>query len=154
MSFFNLLIVLLTCFQQHLDSILWWGDFIFQNWPSVRKWRWNLSHVLLTDYFPRLIITPSLVSLTLWKWMSKWLTDHLVALLDEWNNFLERINCRKDSKIWENEEKVLQVRYWVSLRAQTLQRTGIWYYHLVQIHLCWLVLGTNFLCCCSYRNDV
>ncbi|XP_048434519.1 callose synthase 5-like [Pyrus x bretschneideri] len=49
---------------------------------------------------------------------------------DEWNNFMERLNCKKDSEIWENEENVLQLRHWVSLRGQTLCRTvrGMMYY--------------------------
>ncbi|KAL8034672.1 hypothetical protein ABFX02_12G044200 [Erythranthe guttata] len=48
---------------------------------------------------------------------------------DEWNNFVERLNC-KVSEIWENEEKILQLRHWASLRGQTLSRTirGMMYY--------------------------
>lgn len=37
---------------------------------------------------------------------------------------MERLNCKKDSEIWENEENILQLRHWVSLRGQTLSRTG------------------------------
>lgn len=47
-----------------------------------------------------------------------------MSVLDEWNNFLERINCKRLSEVWENEENVLQLRHWVSLRGQTLYRTG------------------------------
>ncbi|XP_043697795.1 callose synthase 5 [Telopea speciosissima] len=49
---------------------------------------------------------------------------------DEWNNFMERLNCKKPSEVWENEENVLQLRHWVSLRGQTLCRTvrGMMYY--------------------------
>ncbi|KAJ4979632.1 hypothetical protein NE237_010412 [Protea cynaroides] len=49
---------------------------------------------------------------------------------DEWNNFMERINCNKPSEVWENEENILQLRHWVSLRGQTLCRTvrGMMYY--------------------------
>ncbi|KAL0449818.1 UNVERIFIED_CONTAM: Callose synthase 5 [Sesamum latifolium] len=43
---------------------------------------------------------------------------------DEWNNFMERLNC-KGSEIWENEENILQLRHWASLRGQTLSRTVI-----------------------------
>ncbi|XP_039010656.1 callose synthase 5-like [Hibiscus syriacus] len=48
---------------------------------------------------------------------------------DEWNNFVERLNC-KENEIWENDEKILQLRHWVSLRGQTLCRTvrGMMYY--------------------------
>ncbi|XP_071741493.1 callose synthase 5 [Rutidosis leptorrhynchoides] len=49
---------------------------------------------------------------------------------DEWENFMERINCKEDSDIFENEENILQLRHWVSLRGQTLCRTvrGMMYY--------------------------
>ncbi|KAG0482012.1 hypothetical protein HPP92_010096 [Vanilla planifolia] len=49
---------------------------------------------------------------------------------DEWNNFMERINCKKESEVWANEENVLQLRHWASLRGQTLCRTvrGMMYY--------------------------
>ena len=44
--------------------------------------------------------------------------------IDEWNNFMERINCKRESEVWGNEENVLQLRHWASLRGQTLCRTG------------------------------
>ncbi|XP_020225550.1 callose synthase 5 [Cajanus cajan] len=49
---------------------------------------------------------------------------------DEWNNFMERLDCKKDSEIWENDENILQLRHWASLRGQTLSRTvrGMMYY--------------------------
>lgn len=37
---------------------------------------------------------------------------------------MERINCKKESEIYENDENILQLRHWVSLRGQTLCRTG------------------------------
>ncbi|CAN0877401.1 Putative callose synthase 6 [Linum grandiflorum] len=49
---------------------------------------------------------------------------------DEWTNFMERVNCKKESEVWDNEENILQVRHWASLRGQTLCRTvrGMMYY--------------------------
>ncbi|CAL0325192.1 unnamed protein product [Lupinus luteus] len=49
---------------------------------------------------------------------------------DEWNNFMERLDCKKDSEIWEKDKNVLQLRHWASLRGQTLCRTvrGMMYY--------------------------
>lgn len=49
---------------------------------------------------------------------------------DEWKNFLERLNCKNESEVWENEENILHLRHWVSLRGQTLCRTvrGMMYY--------------------------
>ncbi|XP_075081042.1 callose synthase 5-like [Nicotiana tabacum] len=49
---------------------------------------------------------------------------------DEWNNFMERLGCKKESEVWENDENILQLRHWASLRGQTLCRTvrGMMYY--------------------------
>ncbi|KAL7588235.1 hypothetical protein Lser_V15G39895 [Lactuca serriola] len=49
---------------------------------------------------------------------------------DEWENFMERINCKEDAEIFESDESILQLRHWVSLRGQTLCRTvrGMMYY--------------------------
>ncbi|KAG1358945.1 Callose synthase 4 [Cocos nucifera] len=49
---------------------------------------------------------------------------------DEWSNFMERISCKRESEVWGNEENVLQLRHWASLRGQTLCRTvrGMMYY--------------------------
>ncbi|XP_065866870.1 callose synthase 5-like [Euphorbia lathyris] len=49
---------------------------------------------------------------------------------DEWTNFMERLNCKTDSELWGNEENILQIRHWASLRGQTLCRTvrGMMYY--------------------------
>ncbi|KAL5660448.1 hypothetical protein ACJX0J_027573, partial [Zea mays] len=49
---------------------------------------------------------------------------------DEWNNFMERNNCKRESEVWGNDENVLQLRHWASLRGQTLCRTvrGMMYY--------------------------
>ena len=48
----------------------------------------------------------------------------IVTFLDEWNNFMERVNCKNESEVRENEENILHLRHWVSLRGQTLCRTG------------------------------
>ncbi|KAJ4825933.1 Callose synthase 5 [Turnera subulata] len=52
---------------------------------------------------------------------------------DEWNNFMERLDCKSGSEILENDENILQLRHWGSLRGQTLCRTdftvrGMMYY--------------------------
>ncbi|KAL9678012.1 hypothetical protein QQ045_015850 [Rhodiola kirilowii] len=49
---------------------------------------------------------------------------------DEWKNFLERLNCKTYSEVWQSDENILQLRHWVSLRGQTLCRTvrGLMYY--------------------------
>ncbi|KAJ3681999.1 hypothetical protein LUZ60_014572 [Juncus effusus] len=53
---------------------------------------------------------------------------------DEWDNFLERIGRKKDTKDKElfdkNNDSTLEVRFWASYRGQTLARTvrGMMYY--------------------------
>ncbi|KAH9299591.1 hypothetical protein KI387_031273, partial [Taxus chinensis] len=49
---------------------------------------------------------------------------------DEWNNFMERLTCKRESAGWTSEENVLHLRYWASQRGQTLSRTvrGMMYY--------------------------
>jgi hypothetical protein len=37
---------------------------------------------------------------------------------------MERNNCKRESEVWGNDENVLQLRHWASLRGQTLCRTG------------------------------
>lgn len=49
---------------------------------------------------------------------------YIFILPDEWKNFLERLNCKTDSEVWQSDENILQLRHWVSLRGQTLCRTG------------------------------
>lgn len=47
-------------------------------------------------------------------------------LLDEWENFLERIGRggSDDAEIQENSGDALELRFWASYRGQTLARTG------------------------------
>ena len=65
---------------------------------------WGFNYLLLCYQFPPIFI--------------------LIPDVDEWNNFMERINCKRESEVWGNEENVLQLRHWASLRGQTLCRTG------------------------------
>lgn len=58
----------------------------------------------------------------------------MLILLDEWDNFIERLNC-KENEIWDNEENILQLRHWVSLRGQTLCRTGTHMHNFILINL-------------------
>lgn len=49
---------------------------------------------------------------------------------------MERINCKRESEVWANEENVLQLRHWASLRGQTLCRTGNCFTHIsISCHL-------------------
>ena len=101
-------------------------------------------HAIIVSYFLYKICVPCL-AIMLW------------FLLDEWNNFLERINCKNDSEVWETEENILQLRHWVSLRGQTLCRTGIlrfFYYFFLPSNSLSFFSGFNGYWCCSQRDDV
>lgn len=72
---------------------------------------------------------------------------------------MERVNCN-ESEIWENEEKILQLRHWASLRGQTLSRTGQLSLFLHSQFLIFpafplaYVLYDEIYLSCSKRNDV
>ncbi|KAI4326688.1 hypothetical protein MLD38_031975 [Melastoma candidum] len=42
---------------------------------------------------------------------------------DEWNNFLERVNCRSEEECRSSDELEEKLRLWASCRSQTLTRT-------------------------------
>lgn len=46
--------------------------------------------------------------------------------LDEWENFLERVNCKNEEELRDNEELEEDLRLWASYRGQTLTRTGMY----------------------------
>lgn len=50
----------------------------------------------------------------------------ILTIIDEWENFLERINQDNsgDVELQENSADALELRFWVSYRGQTLARTG------------------------------
>jgi len=56
-------------------------------------------------------------------------TDFLCTNLieDEWKNFLERVGCKNEEGLREDEELEEKLRLWASYRGQTLTRTGIVY---------------------------
>jgi len=56
-------------------------------------------------------------------------TDFLCTNLieDEWKNFLERVGCKNEEELREDEELEEKLRLWASYRGQTLTRTGIVY---------------------------
>ena len=99
-------------------------------------WRMKMAYLSYTTYKKSTQVTYTIIIhvtcvhiALLFNAVSMWfmffdMAIMLRLLLDEWNNFLERINCKNESEVWENEENILQLRHWVSLRGQTLCRTG------------------------------
>lgn len=49
---------------------------------------------------------------------------------------MERLGCKDETAVLESDENILQLRHWVSLRGQTLFRTGTLHTYLY----CYMVL--------------
>ena len=49
-----------------------------------------------------------------------WILKHS----DEWDNFLQRVNCRSEEELKKSDELEEELRLWASYRGQTLTRTG------------------------------
>ncbi|XP_062073936.1 callose synthase 5-like [Humulus lupulus] len=98
---------------------------LFMDMPRAPKVRKMLSFSVMTPYYSEETVY-SKTDLELENEDGVSILYYLQKIFpDEWNNFMERINCKKDSEIWETEENILQLRHWVSLRGQTLCRTSI-----------------------------
>jgi len=53
-----------------------------------------------------------------------WISFLHVHAIDEWTNFLERVDCKSEEELRRNEELEEELRLWASYRGQTLTRTG------------------------------
>ncbi|KAH6765351.1 callose synthase 5 [Perilla frutescens var. hirtella] len=132
------LYLLLTVKESALDvptnleasrRIAFFSNSLFMNMPRAPRVRKMLSFSVCTPYYSEETVY-SKSDLEIENEDGVSIIYYLQRIYpDEWSNFLERINC-KGSEIWENEENVLQLRHWASLRGQTLSRTvrGMMYY--------------------------
>ncbi|XP_062148060.1 callose synthase 5 isoform X3 [Alnus glutinosa] len=133
------LYLLLTVRESALDvptnlearrRIAFFTNSLFMDMPRAPRVRKMLSFSVLTPYYSEETVY-SKADLEMENEDGVSIIFYLQKIFpDEWNNFMERLNCKKDSEIWENEENILQLRHWVSLRGQTLCRTvrGMMYY--------------------------
>ncbi|KAK8275168.1 hypothetical protein V6Z12_D10G119800 [Gossypium hirsutum] len=109
--------------------IAFFANSLFMDLPRAPRVRNMLSFSVLTPYYSEETVY-SKTELEMENEDGVSIIFYLQKIFpDEWNNFTERLNC-KESEIWENDEKILQLRHWVSLRGQTLCRTvrGMMYY--------------------------
>ncbi|XP_042024280.1 callose synthase 5-like [Salvia splendens] len=109
--------------------ITFFSNSLFMNMPRAPRVRKMLSFSVCTPYYSEETLY-SKTDLRMENEDGVSIIYYLQRIYpDEWDNFLERLNC-KSSEIWENEENVLQLRHWASLRGQTLSRTvrGMMYY--------------------------
>ncbi|KAK3008792.1 hypothetical protein RJ639_014255 [Escallonia herrerae] len=103
---------------------------LFMNMPRAPRVRKMLSFSVMTPYYSEETVY-SKSDLQMENEDGVSIIYYLQKIFpDEWDNFMERIQCKDESEIYEIEENVLQLRHWVSLRGQTLCRTvrGMMYY--------------------------
>ncbi|XP_035551340.1 callose synthase 5 [Juglans regia] len=133
------LYILLTVKESALDvptnlearrRIAFFTNSLFMDMPRAPRVRKMLSFSVLTPYYSEETVY-SKADLEMENEDGVSVIYYLQKIFpDEWNNFMERLNCKNNSEIWENEENILHLRHWVSLRGQTLCRTvrGMMYY--------------------------
>ncbi|XVF58775.1 hypothetical protein PTKIN_Ptkin07bG0093800 [Pterospermum kingtungense] len=130
--------ILLTVKESALDiptnlearrRIAFFANSLFMDMPRAPRVRNMLSFSVLTPYYSEETVY-SRTELEMENEDGVSIIFYLQKIFpDEWNNFIERLNC-KENEIWESDENILQLRHWVSLRGQTLCRTvrGMMYY--------------------------
>ncbi|KAM0939118.1 putative 1,3-beta-glucan synthase [Dioscorea sansibarensis] len=110
--------------------IAFFSNSLFMDMPRAPRVRKMLSFSVMTPYYSEETVY-SKNDLDLENEDGVSIIFYLQKIFpDEWNNFMERINCKRESEVWGNEENVLQLRHWASQRGQTLCRTvrGLMYY--------------------------
>ncbi|XP_022894872.1 callose synthase 5-like isoform X1 [Olea europaea var. sylvestris] len=109
--------------------IAFFTNSLFMNMPRAPRVRKMLSFSVMTPYYSEETVY-SKSDLEMENEDGVSIIYYLQKIYpDEWNNFRERLNCN-EQEVWENEENILQIRHWASLRGQTLSRTvrGMMYY--------------------------
>ncbi|KAJ7565707.1 hypothetical protein O6H91_02G072000 [Diphasiastrum complanatum] len=135
----NRLHLLLTVKESAMDvptnlearrRIAFFTNSLFMDMPQAPRVRSMLSFSVLTPYYSEEIVF-TLEQLHLENEDGVSILFYLQKIYpDEWDNFLERINCKSENEVWGNEKNELQLRHWASYRGQTLSRTvrGMMYY--------------------------
>ncbi|KAL4347308.1 hypothetical protein GQ457_17G019710 [Hibiscus cannabinus] len=124
--------------------IAFFANSLFMDMPRAPRVRNMLSFSVLTPYYSEETVY-SKTDLEMKNEDGVSIIFYLQKIFpDEWNNFIERLNC-KENEILENDEKILQLRHWVSLRGQTLCRTvrGMMYYRRALIIQAFLDMATE-----------
>lgn len=136
-------IIVCQCHSMYL-AVLWLPTTVKKQYiPKVILiWRMKMvnNYILSTkDLFPGFlsVLFPfNLHASIICYQVTKFSTLSLIMIPDDygWNNFMGRINSKRGSEVGANEENVLQLRHWASLRGQTLCRTGEsnWLFYLTK----------------------
>ncbi|KAK4419494.1 Callose synthase 3 [Sesamum alatum] len=110
--------------------ISFFSNSLFMDMPSAPKVRNMLSFSVLTPYYTEEVLF-SLPELEVPNEDGVSILFYLQKIFpDEWNNFLERVNCSSEEELRGSDELEEQLRLWASYRGQTLTRTvrGMMYY--------------------------
>ncbi|KAI3705428.1 hypothetical protein L1987_75665 [Smallanthus sonchifolius] len=135
----NRLYLLLTVKESAMDvpsnlearrRISFFSNSLFMDMPSAPKVRNMLSFSVLTPYYTEEVLF-SLHDLEVPNEDGVSILFYLQKIFpDEWNNFLERMNCNNEDELKGSDELEDQMRLWASYRGQTLTKTvrGMMYY--------------------------
>ncbi|MCH79276.1 callose synthase 3-like, partial [Trifolium medium] len=110
--------------------ISFFSNSLFMDMPTAPKVRNMLSFSVLTPYYTEEVLfslreleSPNEDGVSILFYLQK-------IFPDEWNNFLQRVNCSNEDELKEYDELEEELRRWASYRGQTLTRTvrGMMYY--------------------------
>ncbi|KAJ0771630.1 putative 1,3-beta-glucan synthase [Helianthus annuus] len=135
----NRLYLLLTVKESAMDvpsnlearrRLSFFSNSLFMDMPSAPKVRNMLSFSVLTPIYTEEVLF-SLHDLEVPNEDGVSILFYLQKIFpDEWNNFLERVNCSSEDDLKGSDELEDQLRLWASYRGQTLTKTvrGMMYY--------------------------
>ncbi|AQK80817.1 Putative glycosyl transferase family protein [Zea mays] len=110
--------------------ISFFANSLFMDMPNAPKVRNMLAFSILTPYYKEDVLfslqnleEPNEDGVSILFYLQK-------IYPDEWKNFLERVGCKNEEGLREDEELEEKLRLWASYRGQTLTRTvrGMMYY--------------------------
>ncbi|CAD6335282.1 unnamed protein product [Miscanthus lutarioriparius] len=110
--------------------ISFFANSLFMDMPNAPKVRNMLPFSILTPYYKEDVLfslqnleEPNEDGVSILFYLQK-------IYPDEWKNFLERVGCKNEEELREDEELEEKLRLWASYRGQTLTRTvrGMMYY--------------------------
>ncbi|XP_057473917.1 callose synthase 3 isoform X1 [Actinidia eriantha] len=110
--------------------ISFFSNSLFMDMPVAPKVRNMLSFSVLTPYYTEEVLF-SLRELEVQNEDGVSILFYLQKIFpDEWNNFLERVECSNEEELRGTDELEEKLRLWASYRGQTLTRTvrGMMYY--------------------------
>ncbi|XP_011037935.1 PREDICTED: callose synthase 3 [Populus euphratica] len=110
--------------------ISFFSNSLFMDMPTAPKVRNMLSFSVLTPYYTEDVLF-SLLDLEVPNEDGVSILFYLQKIFpDEWNNFLERVDCSSEEELKRRDNLDEELRLWASYRGQTLTRTvrGMMYY--------------------------